>query len=120
MKQQMYDWKLALPIERPEMLIWGSSLVVAAFMVASPRVVAGFAGALAGLAGLGVSDEQYMEAEERFQNAAYQFDYAVDCAAMKRWKKRMGAAWRDSGHDNGIGKQYAMRVEQYKNECTRN
>jgi len=120
MKQQMYDWKLALPIERPEMLIWGSSLVVAAFMVASPRVVAGFAGALAGLAGLGVSDEEYMEAEERFQNDAYQFDKSTTCDQMRRRLAKMKSAYEASGFDIGIGRQYEMRRQQYKNECTRN
>jgi len=112
-RQEMTDWKLAIPIEHPEMIVWGSSLVVAAFMVAAPRVVAGFAG----LAGLGVSDDQYLAAEESFANHAYQFDHAVDCQGMRRRMKLMRAAWAASGYDSDIAKQLNMRSNQYLKEC---
>lgn len=110
-QQLMTDWTLAYPVERPEMLIWGSSLVVAAFMFAAPQVVAGFGGLF------GVSDETYMKAEEEFQNAAYQFDHAVDCGQQRRLLRRMDRAWKKSGRDRHIGKQYMMRYQQHKNEC---
>ena len=73
-----------------------------------------------GLAGLGVSDEEYMEAEERFQNDAYQFDKSTTCDQMRRRLAKMKSAYEASGFDIGIGRQYEMRRQQYKNECTRN
>jgi hypothetical protein len=109
-KQLMTDWTLAYPIERPEMLIWGSSLVVAAFMVAAPRVVAGFGS-------FGVTDEEYLRAEERFQNAAYKFDHATTCSQMRSAIKSMSRALRASLSVE-LGYQYRMRLDAFTDQCS--
>jgi hypothetical protein len=107
-QQLMTDWTFAYPVERPEMLIWGSSLVVAAFMVAAPRVAAGFGE---------VTDAVYLREEEKFQNAAYNYDQALrnlDVAAMRRSLKRMKKAWDAVERDRAWKAQYTMRLKTYK------
>lgn len=105
-------YRIALPVERPEMFIWGVAMIAAAFGMAPPKVVAGFPG-------LGkVSDEMYLEAEEDFQEHAADFDQASgDCRRQKVMIKLMHRAWKMAGRDRDIGKQLRVRQRFFKEGC---
>jgi hypothetical protein len=106
-------YKIAVPVARPELLIWGTAMIAAAFGFAPPAVAAGFPG----LAG-GVSDEMYLEAEEDFAEHARDFDEADgDCRRQSVMIKLMTRAWKMAGRDRDLGKQLRMRANSHKRSC---
>lgn len=77
-------------------------------------------GRIPGFAGLGVTDEEFLAAEEMFQNAAFDFDKASrddDCVEMVHLINNMRSALKMSGNDSDIDKQYRMRKRAFLKRC---
>jgi len=75
-----------------------------------------------GLSSFGVTDEQYMEAEESFAEEAYDFDqearaFDPDCNTLRAKLHRMRIYHRRTGRDVGVGRQLQMREGQMKKLC---
>jgi len=75
-------------------------------------------GRIPGFATLGVTDEEFLRAEEEFANQALKFDRSRTCTRMRFHLNKMTRAYVNSGQDADIGKQLDMRFNTWRDQCS--